>query len=135
MSVYFIRAGRYFKIGFSEEPGRRFAGLHQGSARYTFPADAPLALAERELYRVIEGSRSREAAIHLALGDFSVGLEWFLDEPALRVFIDSLSSDEPRVNRVAKVARPGGHCAAEYLAVQQGRAERATAAHLARRAS
>lgn len=74
MSVYFIKVGRYFKIGASDDPERRCARLSQGSSRYTFPADVGFK-DERTLYKVIPGWKTEEQSIHLALDQFSVGLE------------------------------------------------------------
>lgn len=124
MSVYFILAGRYFKIGASESPQSRCAKLHQSSTRGTFPADVPFEAAGRTLYKVVDGWKDREHAIHLALDDFSVGLEWFLDEPQLREFVDALPVAHDRTLSLPKVERAGGWCEAEYLAVQAGRAAR-----------
>lgn len=126
MSVYFIRAGRYFKIGASDNPQRRCARLHQSSTRYTFPADVTTDPAARELYKVVDGWVDLESVIHLMLDDFSVGLEWFLDETPLRQFIDALS-ERPDPRDLIKVRRDGGWCAAEYDAVQAGRANREVA--------
>ena len=122
MAVYFIRVGRYFKIGYADDAERRHANLHRSGTRYTFPADASLRLADRELYRVVDGDKQAEARVQDALDDFAVGLEWFLDEAPLREFIDALPTSVPR--RLAKVERPGGWCEAEFRAVQHGRAER-----------
>lgn len=135
MSVYFIRIGRYFKIGESDDPERRCANLHKGSTRYTFPADLSLR-DERELFKVIDGSHEREYRVHMALDDFSIGLEWFLDEPPLREFIDALPVTSPRrpIPELPKVDRAGGWCETEYRRVQHGRAERETARFLAQRA-
>lgn len=137
MSVYFIQAGRYFKIGYAEDAQRRFENLHKSGTRYTFPADASWAPEDRTLYRVIDGDKSREQAVHLALDGFSVGLEWFLDEPEVRDFIDSLPVEMDRRDRevLADVDRPGGWCNEEYRLVQHGRAVRETARHMAKRAS
>lgn len=137
MSVYFIRVGRYFKIGYTDDPLRRFDCLHKGGTRYTFPADASWDVDERDLYKVIYGDKSAERSIHLALDNFAVGLEWFLDEPPLREFIDSLPeelSDEQRWG-FEPVARDGGWCEAEYRAVQHGRAQREVARYMARRSA
>lgn len=136
MAVYFAQVGRYFKIGASEDPERRVAQLHRGSARYTWPADAPITADARTLYRVIDGWKDRELHVHQALEDFSVGLEWFLDEPEVRAFIDSLPTRETsRMEFLPKVVRPSGPCEAEYLAVQAGRAEREMARFDARRSA
>lgn len=133
-SVYFIRAGRYFKIGSTDNVRQRFANLHRSSTRYTFPAGVSLDVADRELYRTVRGELNAEHAIHAALADFSVGLEWFLDEPPVRAFIDALPAGSTWITP-AKVDRPGGPCVAEYEAVQEGRADREWARFLAKRAS
>lgn len=137
MSVYFIKVGGYFKVGYSDDPSRRFDRLHTSGTRYTFPADASIRLEDRELYKVIAGSKSDEHAIHLALDSFSVGLEWFLDEPPLRAFIDALPDglSARQRDRLAKVPREGGWCEAEYDRVQHGRAQREVTRYLKRRAS
>lgn len=134
MSVYFIQVGRYFKIGYSEDPQRRFDRLHQSGTRYTFPTDASWHLADRVLYKVIEGDQSIEWAIHTAVSDFGVGLEWFLDEPLLRAFIDGLPTHVDRRD-IEPVERPGGWCEREFHAVQGGRADREVARFVAKRAS
>jgi hypothetical protein len=133
MAVYFIRVGRYFKIGASDDPQRRLEKLHQSHTRYTFPADASLKVEDRELYKVVDGWKDDEARIHRALDDFAVGLEWFLDEPPLREFVDALPRRVPR--RIAKVDRPGGFCEAEYREVQHGRAVREMARFERRRSA
>lgn len=136
MSVYFIRAGGYFKIGASRDPQRRCDRLHLSGTRYTFPVGVSLDPADRELYRAVDGWKSEEGQIHLALDDFAVGLEWFLDEPPVREFIDSLPDslvDRRRPVRIAKVERLGGWCEREYREVQAGRGERETARFYAAR--
>jgi hypothetical protein len=135
MSVYFIRAGRYFKIGSSDDPQRRLERLTRSGTRYTFPADAPIGLHDRELYATVPGDLDAEAAVHSALDDFSVGLEWFLDEPEVRALADHLVSIGHVPRPLAKVERPTGWCRDEYDAVQQGRADREVARYVARRAS
>lgn len=131
-AVYFIRVGDYFKIGASDYPAGRFERLHMGSTRYTFPPGLSLAVADRELYRTVEGWKTEERQIHLALDDFAVGLEWFLDEPPVREFIDSLPDCIQGKHRplvFPKVERVGGWCEAEYRAVQEGRGLREVARH------
>lgn len=134
MSVYFIRVGRYFKIGTTEDVEQRFANLHRSGTRYTFPADAPVAIEDRELYKVIPGFLATERSVHAALEDFAVGLEWFVDEPPLRAFVDALPTDGS-VGDLTKVERDGGHCAADYLAVQEGRANREWRRYIAAKAN
>lgn len=137
MSVYFIRVGRYMKIGSSDEPQRRFQRLHQGGTRYTFPADASWSVDDRDLYRVIEGDKTTERGIHLILDNFAVGLEWFLCEPALVEFIDALPEcpDDHALFEAPRVERIGGWCEVEYREVQHGRAVRETARFMARRSA
>jgi hypothetical protein len=138
MSVYFIRVGRYFKIGASEEPVRRYANLRKSGTRYTFPidADASWLAGDHELFRVVDGWKDRERLIHLALDAFTVGLEWFLDEPAVREFIVSLPANEPeRLAELPRIPRDGGFDVEEYHRVQHGRAEREMARFYARRSA
>ena len=137
MSVYFVRVGRYFKIGYTENPQRRFMALHKSGTRYTFPVDASWDIEDRQLYKVIDGWMNVEQAVHLALDDFAVGLEWFLDEPPVRDFIDALPDFEPYGDcpEFPRVEREGGWCQAEYNEVQAGRAEREVQRYMARRAS
>lgn len=134
MSVYFIKVGRYFKIGYAEDARRRFERLHQSGTRYTFPVDASWSIEDRALYKVVDGDKSDERRIQLALDDFTVGLEWFLDEPAVRDFVDALPTDCYDL-RPVKVRRVGGFCSDEYRAVQHGRALRETARFMARRSA
>lgn len=137
MSVYFIRVGDYFKIGSSDDPQRRFERLHQSGSRYTFPADASWSIKDRELYRVIDGDKSTERAIHLILDNWAVGLEWFLAEPALVEYIDGLP-EEPSTRDLfdaPRLERDGGWCEDEYRWVQHGRAVRETARFNARRSA
>lgn len=110
MSVYFIRAGRYIKVGYSTNPERRFRRLFASGTRYTAPEDCPTALADRELLRHIDGDASTEARIHEALSDFAVGLEWFIDEPEVRAFI-ATAEDAAEYERVV---RPGGEFSPPY---------------------
>lgn len=135
MSVYFIKAGAYFKIGASDDPERRCTRLNQGGTRYTFPADVSWDRDQRYLYKVVPGWKSEEHSIRQALDQFAVGLEWFLDEPELRAYIDALPEDRKPTYPQPVVERPGGWCEAEYRAVQHGRAVRETARFYARAAS
>jgi hypothetical protein len=65
MSVYFIRAGDYIKIGVASDPHRRLRE-HQTSS--------PQKL---ELVGVIEGGRELERALHAMFSDAHVNGEWF----------------------------------------------------------
>lgn len=61
MSVYFIRLGQYVKVGFSNEPERRFRRLFSSTTAYTAPWDAPRALADRTLLGHVHGTKDDEA--------------------------------------------------------------------------
>jgi hypothetical protein len=136
MSIYFIQVGRYFKIGYAGDAQRRFESLHKSGTRYTFPADASWSVEDRELYRVVNGDKGREYWVHIALDNFAVGLEWFLDEAPVRQFIDTLPVEYDRMTRedLPTVPRHGGWCEVDYLCVQHGRGVRETARHAAKRA-
>lgn len=103
MSVYFIKVGRYVKVGFSTNPDRRMATLWSSSTRYNRPWD--LSLDEpREMLLVIDGDKSVEWLCHKMLSDFWAGSgEWYIDEPGVREFIwRAHFGDFP------EMVRPGG---------------------------
>ena len=104
MSVYFIQAGRYVKVGFSDNPERRFRRLFASNTAYSSPHDVPRDLASRTLLKVIDGDKNAEARIHIALDQFRVGTEWFIDEPELRAFIDTVET----ADSYETVTRPAG---------------------------
>lgn len=133
--VYFIRTGGFFKIGQSDNPTLRFARLHQSGTRYTFPPGVSWAIKDREMHKVIPGDLSDERRIHLALDEFSVGLEWFLDEELVREFIDTLPANGLGRRPLTPVRREGGWCEGEYQRVQAGRAQRELARYIEKRAA
>lgn len=137
MSVYFICVGRYVKVGFSDDPDRRFQNLHKSGTRYTFPVDASIKVEDRQLYRVVDGWKDAEEYIHIALDNYAVGLEWFLAEAPVFEFIDALPSfpSDRLIRSLPAVPREGGFCRDEYERVQHGRAERETARYMARRSA
>ena len=94
MSVYFAQVGHYIKIGYSENPERRVRRLFSSDTRYGAPEDCPRDLASRHLIRAIDGTKDDEGRIHRALDDFCVGLEWYVDEPALREYIATVEQTE-----------------------------------------
>lgn len=108
MSVYFIKVGRYIKVGFSDNPQRRALKLWQSGTRYTRPWDLPLAEVP-ELLLAVDGDKSDEHFCHLALWDYGAGLEWFVDEPGVREFMTKVEG-YIRGQKVPfpKVERPGG---------------------------
>jgi hypothetical protein len=95
MSVYFIQAGRYIKVGYSQNPERRFRRLFASATAYTAPKDTPRNLASRRLLKTIGGDQNTEHLIHAALGDYCVSGEWYIDEPELREWIASASPGPP----------------------------------------
>lgn len=91
MSVYFIKVGRYLKIGYSENPERRCQNLWRSTTRYGRPWD--LSTKEpRELLAVIDGDKSTEYWVHQSLDDFRSNCEFFIDEQPVRDFIELVTS-------------------------------------------
>lgn len=105
MSVYFIECGRYIKVGYSADPERRYRRLFASATRYGAPRDVPKDLASRRLLKVIDGDTTTEGLIHAALGDYCVTGEWYIDEPELRAFVDTV---EP-AKKYARLDRPAGN--------------------------
>lgn len=105
MSVYFAAVGGYIKIGFSDNPERRVARLFRGSTLYNSPQGAYLARGTQKLIRTIEGDKSVERGIHIALEDFMVKREWAVDEAAVRSFIAAATD---WTHTYAPVVRDGG---------------------------
>lgn len=93
MSVYAISCAGLLKIGFSDDPEKRTVNLFMSSSRYAAPVAAFKARGTQTLAVVIPGAnKDDERAIHTALDDFSIGAEWFVDEPPVR---DLLAWFEP----------------------------------------
>lgn len=84
--VYFIRVGHYIKVGYSRDPQRRMENLFSSSTRYSRPCDLSVH-AKRELLGTIPGDKSDERRVHMALWNFAVGCEWFVDEPPVRDYM------------------------------------------------
>lgn len=105
MSVYFIRLGRYLKVGHSATPERRFRRLFNGSTSYSAPWDCPRRLSERVLLGYVAGTKDDEQTAHQALKDFGVGCEFYLAEPRsmayARLCIMAGSVQSRRVTRPA----------------------------------
>lgn len=103
VSVYFAQAGRYIKVGCSDNPERRVRRLFSSDTRYSRPADCPVELSERRLLLVIPGWTDREGECHRALDDFRVVGEFFIDEPGVREFMA-----RAELGDFTPVARPEG---------------------------
>lgn len=93
MSIYFIACGGFIKVGYSADPAKRTANLFRSSSRYAAPAAAYEARGTQTLLGHIDGEKSSERALHIALRDYAAGAEWFVDEPELRVYLASLTDD------------------------------------------
>lgn len=93
MSVYFIACGGFIKVGFSDDPERRVRQLFKSGSRYTAPRAAYEARGTQTLLGWTYGNKGNERALHVALDDFAVGCEWFIDEPALRNYLTGLPED------------------------------------------
>ena len=135
MSVYVIECAGLLKIGYSETPERRVANLFQSTSAYTAPRAAYEARGTQRLIHVIDGaSKDDERAIHLALDDYSIGCEWFVNEQAVLDFVggfelESLPMPPTRPEGPAWESMPrserGGGNAALAMALLEKRRQRA----------
>lgn len=83
--IYFIRADRAIKIGYSENPEMRLGNLQVGTQH------------ELELLAVMHGEREDEGKLHERFSDLHIRGEWFRAEPALLDFIETAAEAiEPR---------------------------------------
>ena len=112
--VYFLRVGHYIKIGWSEDPERRAANIWKSGTRYARPSDLSIH-ADRELLATMPGEKDDERRVHLALWDFAVGCEFFVDEPPVRDFIDRVVAGRP----ITHVIRTGGQVPFPEVAIQE----------------
>lgn len=110
MSVYVARVGRYLKIGFSENPERRVRNLWKSGTRYGRPWDLSVTEVPELLMVVEDADKSDERAHHRALADWAVGCEWFVDEPAVREFMQAMVNRGAHYSapRVERLERDGG---------------------------
>ena len=105
MSVYVIECAGLLKIGYSENPERRTERLLTSGSRYSAPRAAYEARGTQRLVHVIDGATKwDERAIHDALEDYSIGCEWFVNEPAVWTLLETFK----RGDLPAMVARPQG---------------------------
>jgi hypothetical protein len=109
MAVYFAQVGRYIKVGYSASPERRVRNLFRSGTSKSAPADCPRDKASRRLLAVIPGSLDTEHACHVALDDFAVGGEFFVDEPEVRHFIA-----EAKRGHIEQMTRPAGPVTPDY---------------------
>lgn len=107
MSVYFIRLGKYVKVGYSETPERRFRRLFSSGTGYSAPWDCPRGLADRTLIGHVRGSKDDEGAAHRALEDFLVGCEFYLaEQPVLDYAATCLRAGAVNRSHVPRAAGP-----------------------------
>ncbi len=107
MSVYFIRLGRYVKVGYSETPDKRFRRLFSSTTAYSAPWDAPRALADRTLLGYVRGSKDDEGRAHRALDDFLVGCEFYLaEQPVLDCVARCLSTGHIATEPIERAEGP-----------------------------
>lgn len=103
MSVYVIECAGLLKIGYSETPERRTERLFQSASRYSAPRAAYEARGTQRLVHVIDrAGKDDERFIHFTLDDYSIGCEWFVNEPAVMDFVRSFTPGEavtPRLER------------------------------------
>jgi len=91
--VYFVGNGASIKIGYSEQPGRRFNSLKVGSYKsLTFLG-------------CVVGTRNDEKSLHRDLKNFRLEGEWFVDCAPVRERIEAVmvSGFEPSLPSTAKI--------------------------------
>ena len=113
--LYFIRCGRFVKIGFSKNPEERLRDMRT----YT-----PF---EVILVGSVPGCRDAERALHAMLHRQHHRLEWFRSTPAVEAMIASLISNPPCPRKVEPEKRysvrlPITH--SEYRQVLENRVQR-----------
>jgi len=97
--VYFIRAGEYVKIGFSNDAKHRIETLQTGQPY------------ELECLCLIKGNRSTESKLHARFSKYHVRGEWFSQTEELMRYIEKIKdtgmdvSYELNINR-SKLGRP-----------------------------
>ena len=117
MAVYVIECAGLLKIGYSENPERRTAKLFQSTSRYTAPRAAYEARGTQRLIHVISGAdKGDERNIHAALDEYSIGAEWFVNDPAVLDLVRSFAPDD----QPQPIGRPGGPAWREMPLGEQG---------------
>lgn len=106
MSVYFIRIGKYVKIGYSEHPERRCRRLFSSSTSHAAPWDCHRGLHWRELLGYVPGDTGDERRAHRMLDEYAVGCEFFLAEPGLLDYVSRCLAAKRVIRR--PVPRPEG---------------------------
>lgn len=85
--IYFIRDGKYIKIGISVDPLKRLASFQTSHHN------------ELELMAVMPGGADLEAGLHRSFSQFSKRGEWFEESPQLLAFIENVKATYPDVQR------------------------------------
>jgi hypothetical protein len=105
MSVYVIECAGLLKIGYSQTPEQRARNLFKSTSRYAAPRAAYDARGTQRLLHVIDGATKQdERSVHSALDDYSIGCEWFVNEPAVIDLVRSFQIDD----LPSPLARPEG---------------------------
>ena len=105
MSLYVIECANLLKIGYSENPERRTAFLFRSTSRYSAPRAAYEARGTQRLVHVVPGAtKPDERMVHLALDDYAIGCEWFVNEPAVLDLVRTFKPDD----MPERIIRPGG---------------------------
>jgi hypothetical protein len=73
--VYFVQLGDRVKIGYTEHPKQRFAGLPH-----------------EKVIGIVKGTRVDEKGWHVMLADYQVVGEWFVADPELLEVLYRVSS-------------------------------------------
>lgn len=87
--VYFLRGGRYIKIGYSVNPRTRLNQIRNGDATKC-PDD--IDRTQIVLVQTEPGGREREAALHKQFKHLHHWGEWFTEAPELTEYISALTN-------------------------------------------
>jgi len=86
--VYFIRAGRRVKIGFSVNPDMRLTSIRAGMCK----APRGLDTSKARIVALEAGGRDRELELHQQFAHLREAGEWFRRAPELTDYIDRLAA-------------------------------------------
>jgi hypothetical protein len=86
--VYFIKAGRRIKIGFSTNPAMRLSTIRAGACK----VPSGLNTSNARILALESGGRLREAELHRQFAHLREAGEWFRGAPDLTAYIDQLAA-------------------------------------------
>lgn len=103
--IYFIRSGKYVKIGYSKNPKKRLDELQTGNPE------------KLKLIAVMQGNLQTEKSLHDLYSNKRIRGEWFRYIGDLKASIMSINNQEsPEVTDIRSFQRAG-----EHLRIRQAR--------------